>query len=165
MTTANTTHTVGDTRFTLSGDRELIATRAVDAPRETVWAAWTSPKHIPHWMLGPEGSSMPVCEIDFQPGGEWHYQWRGADGSTMDMRGVYEVIDPPDRLVSTESWGGDWPETVNTLVLTEEDGKTTMTCTLFYPSKEAREKALDTGMEEGWSQSYDRLDDYLPTIK
>jgi len=71
---------------------------------------------------------------------------------------------PPERLVNTESWGGDWPETLNTLVLTEENGKTTTVCTVLYPSQEVRDKALGTGMKEGWSESYGRLDEYLPTI-
>ena len=68
------------------------------------------------------------------------------------------------RLVSTESWGGNWPETLNTLLLTEEDGKTTMTLTILYPSKEARDAALKTGMKEGMSQSFDRLGEYLRTM-
>ncbi len=68
------------------------------------------------------------------------------------MRGVYREIVPPERLVNTESWGGDWPETLNTLVLTEEDGQTMTVCTVLYPSKEARDRALGTGMKEGWSE-------------
>jgi len=152
------------TTFTTPSDRELVATRVVGAPRRLVWEAWTNPEHLPHWMIGPEGWTMPVCEIDLRPGGSWHFVWRQYDGAQMEMRGVYREIDPPERLVNTESWGGDWAETLNTLVLTEEDGKTTMTCTLLYPSKEARDRALGTGMKEGWSQSYDRLDRYLPTM-
>jgi uncharacterized protein YndB with AHSA1/START domain len=76
----------------------------------------------------------------------------------MEMRGVFREIEPPARLVRTESWGGDWPETLNTLLLTEEGGMTTMTVTVLYPSKGARDKALGVGMREGWSHSYDRLD-------
>jgi uncharacterized protein YndB with AHSA1/START domain len=83
----------------------------------------------------------------------------------MEMRGVYREVKPPERLVHTERWGPEWPETLNTLVLTEKNGKTTMTCTVLYPSKEAREAALATGMQDGWSASYDRLDQYLPKIQ
>ena len=139
-------------------------TRVFDAPRRLVWDACTSPKHLPHWMLGPEGWTMPVCEVDVRPGGEWHFVWRRSDGSEMGMRGVYKEITPPERLVSTESWGGEWPETLNTLVLSEKDGKTTITSTILYPSKEARDAALQTGMKEGVSQSFDRLDEYLRTM-
>jgi uncharacterized protein YndB with AHSA1/START domain len=77
---------------------------------------------------------------------------------------VYKEIRPPERLVSSESWGGNWPETLNTLILTEEDGKTTITLTILYPSKEARDAALQTGMKEGMSQSFNRLEEYLRTI-
>ncbi len=80
------------------------------------------------------------------------------------MRGVYREIVPPERLVSTESWGGDWPETVNTLILSEEDAKTTITLTILYPSKEARDAALKTGMKEGMSQSFDRLAEYTASL-
>ena len=136
-------------------------TRVFDAPRRLVFEAWTNPEHLPHWMLGPEGWTMPVCEIDLRPGGAWHFVWRHSDGTEMEMRGVYQEIVPPERLVSTESWGGDWPETLNTLILSEEDGKTTITQTVLYPSKEARDAALKTGMKEGVSQSFDRLAEYL----
>jgi uncharacterized protein YndB with AHSA1/START domain len=142
-------------------DREIVMTRVFDAPRRLVFEAWTSPEHLPHWMLGPEGWTMPVCEIDLRPGGAWHFVWRRADGTEMGMHGAYREIKPPERLVSTESWGGDWPETLNTLVLSEENGKTTVTLTVLYPSKEARDAALKTGMKEGVAASFDRLAEYL----
>jgi uncharacterized protein YndB with AHSA1/START domain len=147
--------------FTTPSDREVVLTRVVDAPRRLVFEAWTSPEHVPHWMLGPKGWTMPVCEIDLQPGGAWHFVWCRADGSEMEMRGVYREIAPPERLVSTESWGGDWPETLNTLVLTEEGGQTTITLTILYPSKEARDAALRTGMKDGVAASFDRLAEHL----
>ncbi len=156
---------VGVTMFTTPSDREIAATRMVDAPRELVWEASTSPEHAPHWMTGPEGWTMPVCEIDLRPGGAWHFVFRGPDGTEAEMRGVYEEIARPERLVNTESWGGDWPETLNTLVLTEEGGKTKIVSTVLYPSKEARDRALGTGMREGWSASFDRLDEYLATMR
>jgi uncharacterized protein YndB with AHSA1/START domain len=159
-----TQNKVGMTTFTTPSDREIVATRTVEAPRAVVWTAWTGPEHVPQWMLGPEGWTMPVCKIDLRPGGSWHYGWRGAGGAEIEMRGVYREVMPPERLVQTESWGGDWPETLNTLVLAEKDGKTTMTCTVLYPSKQARDAALGTGMKEGWSASYDRLDQYLRRI-
>lgn len=161
MTTANR---VGLTTFTTPSDREVVMTRVVDAPRRLVFEAWTSPEHVPHWMLGPDGWTMPVCEIDLRPGGEWHFVWRRPDGTEMEMRGVYREVAPPERLVSTESWGGDWPETLNTLILSEVEGKSTITSTILYPSKEARDAALETGMKEGASQSFDRLDEHLRTM-
>jgi uncharacterized protein YndB with AHSA1/START domain len=112
----------------------------------------------------PEGWTMPVCEIDLRPGGAWHFVWHKSDGTEMEMRGEYREITPPERLVCTEAWGGDWPETINTLILIEEDGKTTLTQTVLYPSKEAREAALETGMKDGASMSFDRLADQLRTM-
>jgi uncharacterized protein YndB with AHSA1/START domain len=164
MTMENTKSETRATAFTTPSDRELVATQVVDAPRKLVFDIWTNRKHVPHWMTGPDGWTMPVCEIDLRPGGAWRFVWRRPEGAEMEMRGVYQEITPPERLVNTEAWGGDWPETLNTLVLTEENGRTTMTCTLLYPSKEARDRALATGMKEGWSKSYERLDEYLRTM-
>jgi uncharacterized protein YndB with AHSA1/START domain len=161
MTTASKT---GETTFTTPSDREVAMSRVFDAPRSLVWEAWTSPEHMPHWLLGPEGWTMPVCEIDLRPGGEFRFGWRKGDGEEMEIRGAYQEVAPPERLVSTESWGGDWPETINTLVLSEEDGKTTMTQTVLYPSKEARDAALETGMKDGASVSFERLAEYLRTL-
>lgn len=139
-------------------------TRVVDAPRRLVWDVWTNAKHLPHWMLGPEGWTMPVCEIDLRPGGEWHFVWRRSNGSEMGMRGVYREIKPPERLVSTESWGGDWPETINTLILSGKADKRTMSQAVLYPSKEARDAAMNTGMKDGVSVSFERLAKYLRTL-
>ena len=156
-------HRVGTTTFTLPSDVEVVATRVVNAPRRLVFDAHTNPAHLPHWLLGPEGWTMPICEIDLRPGGAWRYVWRKSDGSEMAMRGVYQEIVPPELVVSTESWGGDWPETITTLLLTEQDGKTIITQRVRYPSKEARDAALKTVMREGMAQGYDRLDAYLAT--
>ncbi|MDR3621988.1 MAG: SRPBCC family protein [Paludisphaera borealis] len=161
MSTANK---VGSTTFTTPSDREIVMTRVFDAPRRLVFEAWTNPEHLPRWMLGPGGWTMPVCEIDLRPGGMWRFVWRGVDGAEMEMSGVYKEVTPPDRLVSTESWGGDWPETLKTLTLSEEDGKTTVTSTVLYPSKEARDAALQTGMKEGVNGSFDRLAEYVQTL-
>jgi uncharacterized protein YndB with AHSA1/START domain len=159
-----TTSSTGATTFTTPSDREIAATRVFDAPRRLVYEAHTNPKHLPNWMLGPEGWTMPVCEIDLRPGGTWHFVWRKADGSEMAMRGTYKEVVPPEKVVTTESWGGDWPETINTLTLTEKDGKTILTSTILYPSKDARDAALKTGMKQGMNVSFDRLAAYLQGI-
>lgn len=148
----------------LPSDQEIVMERVVNAPRELVFDAWTDPKHLPQWMLGPEGWAMPVCEIDLRPGGKWHFEWNKGDGTEMVMHGTYKEVTPPERLVSTENWGGDWPETINTLTLSETDGKTAVTLNLLYPSKEARDKALKTGMKEGMTEGLARLDEYLASI-
>ncbi|HET9674775.1 MAG TPA: SRPBCC family protein [Gaiellaceae bacterium] len=161
MATANS---VGETTFTTPSDREIAMTRVFDAPRALVWEVHTKAEHLSQWMLGPEGWTMPVCEIDLRPGGAWRFVWRRSEGSEMEMKGAYQEIVPPERLVSTESWGEDWPETLNTLVLSEDDGRTTLSSTVLYPSKEARDAALETGMKDGASVSFDRLADYLRSL-
>ncbi len=150
--------------ITMPTERELVITRTFDAPRTLVFEAYTSPEHLPHWLLGPPGWTMPVCEIDLRPGGAWHWVWSHADGHQMEMRGVYKEVVPPERVVSTESWGGDWPETVNTVTFSEENGKTALTISILYPSKEARDAAMKTGMTKGMNMSYDRLAAHLEKI-
>jgi uncharacterized protein YndB with AHSA1/START domain len=154
----------GTTTYETPTDTEVVITRVVDAPRRIVFDAWTVPKHISSWMLGPEGWTMPVCEIDLRPGGTWRYVWRKEGGAEMEMTGTIREVAPPERYVSTESWGPEWPETVNSLVLTESEGRTTMTLTITYPSKEAREAALQTGMKDGMEMSFHRLDQLVAEI-
>jgi len=107
---------------------------------------------------------MPVCEIDLRPGGSWRYVWRKDNGAEMEMSGTVREVVRPERLVTTEKWGPEWPETVNTVVLTEEGGQTTITLTITYPSKEAREAALATGMKDGTELSFARLEQLLGTL-
>ena len=164
MATAKAENRLGTTSFTTPSDREISGTRVVDAPRALVWEAFTNPEHVRRWMLGPEGWTMPVCEIDLRPGGAWHFVWRQEEGTEMGMTGVYREVTPPARLVQTESWGPDWPETINTLTLAEEYGRTTIVQTVLYPSKEARDAALKTGMKEGWSASLDRLAELVRAV-
>ena len=154
----------GVTTYTTPSDHEVVITRVVSAPRRIVFDAFTNPRHVPNWLIGPEGWTMPVCEIDLRPGGTWRYVYRKDDGSEMTMQGSYREVAPPERLVSTESWGPEWPETVNTMVLTETGGLTTITITARYPSKEARDAALKTGMKSGMDQSFARLDSMLDSL-
>jgi len=113
---------LGVTTYTTPTDTELLITRVFDAPPKVLFDAWTNPKHVPHWLLGPEGWTMPVCEIDLRPGGSWRYVWRKGNGTEMEMSGKYREVAPPVRVVWTESWGAEWPETVNALVLSEAGG-------------------------------------------
>jgi len=143
--------------ITTPSDVEVAMSRVFDAPREMVFKAFTDPALVRRWMLGPEGWTMPVCEIDLRPGGSWRFVWRKASGTEMEMQGTYTEVDPPARVVHTEKWGPEWPETVNTLTLVEKGGRTTITQTMRYPSKETRDAAMKTGMADGATQSYDRL--------
>jgi uncharacterized protein YndB with AHSA1/START domain len=151
----------GSTKYTTPSDREVVVTRVVNAPRRLVFAAWTEPRHLQRWLTGPEGWTMPVCEIDLRPGGRWRYVYRKASGKEMTLTGsVLEVV-PVERFVTTESWGPEWPDTVNTLVLTESEGRTTIALTITYVSKEARDAALDTGAMDGMNRAFELLDELL----
>ena len=152
--------------LTTRGDREIVMTRVFDAPRRLVFDAFTKPELVKQWLLGPPGWSMPVCEIDLRVGGAYRYVWRAADGHEMGMGGVYREIAAPERLVATERFDEAWypGEAVGTVVLVEQGGKTTLTQTILYESREARNAVLKTGMERGVAASYDRLADLLPSL-
>jgi len=159
-----TAQRIGATTFSTPSDQELVIVRVFDAPRRLVFDAYTKPQHLPHWMLGPEGWTMSVCEIDFRAGGAWRFGWRHADGHDMAMHGTYKEIVPPERVVTTESWGAEWPDTVNTVSFAESDGRTTVTTVIQYPSKAARDAAAQSGMQHGVNLSYERLAEYLGTL-
>ena len=151
---------MGTLKVTTPSDREIEMTRVFDAPRRLVWDAYTKPDLIRQWQLGPPGWSMPVCDIDLRVGGKYRYVWRNdSDRTEMGMSGVYREIRAPERLVTTERFDQSWypGEGVGTLVLLEQGGRTTLTLTMLYESREAREAVLKTGMEQGVAASYDRL--------
>ena len=150
-------------KVTTPTDREVVITRVFNAPRRLVFDAHTKPELVRRWLLGPPGWTMPICEIDLRVGGKYRYVWRGPKGESMGMGGVHREILAPARLVSTQLFDEDWTggETVGTLVLTEQGGKTTLTQTVLYASKEARDGALRTGMTDGMEAGYVRLDELL----
>jgi|SRR5579864_5318415 uncharacterized protein YndB with AHSA1/START domain len=145
------------------GDREIVMTRAFDAPRQLVFDAFTKPDLLRQWMLGPPGWSMPVCDIDFRVGGRYRYVWAHRDGAEMGAGGVYKEIVVPERIVATERFDQPWypGEGLGTVVLTEHAGKTTLTQTLLYESGEARDMVLRSPMESGVTMSYDQLEHLL----
>jgi uncharacterized protein YndB with AHSA1/START domain len=141
-------------------------TRVFKAPRKLVFDAWTKPELVRRWLLGPPGWTMPVCEIDLRVGGAYRFEWLGQDGTVMGMGGLYREIVIPERIVNTQLFDQDWTggETLGTLLLTEQGGKTTLTNKVMYASREARDAALRTRMAEGVEAGYARLDELLPTI-
>jgi uncharacterized protein YndB with AHSA1/START domain len=158
---------IGNLKLTTQGDREIVMTRAFDAPRRLVFDAFTKPELVKQWLLGPPGWTMPVCEIDLRVGGVYRYVWRrDTDGSEMGMGGVYREIVAPERLVATEKFDQPWypGEAVGTTVLVEQGGKTTITQTVLYQSREARDAVLKSGMEKGVAASYDQLAELLATL-
>jgi uncharacterized protein YndB with AHSA1/START domain len=153
----------GTLKVTTPGDREITMTRIFDAPRHLVFEAWTKPELVKRWLYGPDDWRLAVCEMDLRVGGATRFVWRHGDGKEMGMSGVFREIAPPDRLIFTELWDDDWTggEALNTLIFTEHAGKTTMTQTVLYSSRAARDGALKTGMEDGAAVSYDRLAELL----
>ncbi|MGH9382198.1 MAG: SRPBCC family protein [Thermoanaerobaculia bacterium] len=151
---------------TAQGDREIVMRREFDAPRTLVYDAHTKPELIKRWLTGPDGWSMPVCDIDLRVGGSLRYVWRHRDGREMGLSGVYREIVPPERLVSTELFDEPWypGEAVGTIELVEEAGRTMLTQTMLYESLEARDAVLASPMEEGVAAGYDRLEEFLASL-
>jgi len=155
---------MGNLKVTTPSDREIAMTRVFDAPRTLVFDAHTKPELVQRWLLGPPGWSMPVCEMDVRVGGTYRWVWRNdSDGTEMGMGGTYREVRAPERLVTTEKFDEAWypGEALNTLVLVERVGRTTLTQTMRYESREARDRVLKSGMESGVKASYDRLDQLL----
>ena len=111
---------------------------------------------------------MPVCEIDLRAGGKYRYVWKNdANGHEMGMGGVYREVIPPERIVATEKFDEAWypGEAVGTIAFTERDGKTTVTQTILYNSRDTRDAVLKSPMQTGLMASYDRLEQVLPSIE
>ena len=154
----------GTLKVTTPTEREIVMTRVLDAPRALVFRAMSEPALVRRWLLGPPGWSMVVCEIDYRVGGSFRYEWRHDDGAKLGMRGVFREIVPPEKSVHVESMDGYPGESLVTGTLAEEAGKTTLTTRVLYPSREARDAALNSGMERGVTASYDRLNEVVKSL-
>jgi uncharacterized protein YndB with AHSA1/START domain len=146
------------------GESSILITRTFDAPPELVFDAHTECKLIKRWLLGPDGWSMPVCEVDLRVGGKYRYVWkREATGHEMKMGGEYREIERPEKLVATEKFDDPWyeGEAVSTITLMETSGKTYFRNMITYQSREIRDSVLKSPMEEGVARSYDRLEELL----
>lgn len=150
---------------TLPSDREIAMTRVFNAPRRLVFEAHSTPEHVRSWWGRNGSNSMPVCEMDFRPGGRYRYVLREADGTEFGFRGEYREIAPPERIVWTfEFEGMPGHISVETLVFEEHDGKTTLTGTSVFDSVEDRDGMLQSGMEEGAKATWDNLAEYVRTM-
>lgn len=144
--------------------RELVLTRVFDAPRSLVFKVWTDPKHVAQWW-GPNGFTNPVCEVDVRPGGAIRIDMRGPDGTVYPMTGVYREIIEPELLVFAASALGDGGrpvlEVLTTAKFAEQGGKTKLTLRARVLSTTPEGIPHLEGMEEGWTQSLERLAEYL----
>ena len=163
---AGTTANRDSFTVTTPSDQEIRLTRLFDAPRQLVFEAMSRPEHVKQWWgnLG-DGYSVPVCEVDLRVGGRWRFVNRHPAGEAA-FYGEYLEVAPPDRMVFTEIFEPfpDSPSVV-TAEFSEERGKTRLTATVRYPSKEVRDMVLGTGMSTGAGLSYDRLEDLLARLQ
>jgi uncharacterized protein YndB with AHSA1/START domain len=155
----------GKLTVTTPSDTEIQMTRVFDAPRDLVFEAHSSADHMKNWW-GPRKYETISAEVDFRPGGKWRIVHRGPDGEEYGFHGEYREIVRPERIVWTfEFEGAPGQVAVETLTLEERDGKTTLTAMSEAGTKEARDAVLESGMTEGAAETFDRLDEYLETMK
>lgn len=148
--------------FEAVGDRDMVVTRTFDAPRETVWRAWTACEHVPAWS-GPAGWELARCEVDLRPGGSFTFVYKGPGGYEVPQGGTYDEVVEPERLVTTQNYDGVHT-TTHTLVLTDEGGRTHMSYRVEYPTTEIRDAALGPEMQQGMDIGYDRLAEHLRSM-
>ncbi|WP_410580481.1 SRPBCC family protein [Amycolatopsis sp. lyj-108] len=150
---------------TKSGDLEIVMTRSFDAPRALVFDAWTKPELVRRWF-GPRDWEVVECEIDLRVGGAWRYRLRQDGGTEMLLQGVYQEIDRPERLVSLETnedCDASEGQALATLTLVEHGGVTTLTQVVRYASKRIRDAVLESGMERGVGEGFDKLAEVVAT--
>jgi uncharacterized protein YndB with AHSA1/START domain len=157
---------IGEITLTLPSDREILMTREFNAPREIVFEAHSKCEHLDKWW-GPRGYSLAKCEMDFRPGGKYHFLHKGPNGvDEHGFRGEYREIVPPEKIVWTFEWEG-MPGHVSLDTLTLEDlggGRTKLIAHSLFDSVEDRDGMLQSGMETGASESWDRLAELLAQL-
>ncbi|MEU5878313.1 SRPBCC family protein [Spirillospora sp. NPDC047279] len=153
--------TEGLTVATPSG-RAIVMTRSFDAPRSLVFAAWTRPELVARWY-GAHGWDIVDARIDLNVGGAWRFVWHGPGGATMASGGVYREIEEPVLLTYTETFDEHWypGESLVSHDFTERAGVTTLTSTLLFESREARDLVISSPMDRGVAEGYERLDTWL----
>jgi len=149
----------GTATVTLPADDQILITREFDAPRHLVYEAWTTPELVRQWWHANRGE-MKVAEIDLRVGGRWRYASVTDDGFEVAFNGEYRELVPNERIVSTEAYEGapEGGHTVNTLTLSETDGRTTATILIQCPSREVRDAIIESGMEAGMQDALDLLE-------
>jgi uncharacterized protein YndB with AHSA1/START domain len=145
-------------------DREIHIERVFDAPRDVVFATYTDPELIPEWW-GPYGTTTIVDRMDVRDGGDWRFVARDQDGSETAFRGTYRAIVPGERIVQTFEWEGmPGYVSVETAVFEDLGDRTKVTTTSIFHTAEERDGMLESGMEGGMQETYQRLDAVLARL-
>ena len=150
------------TKVERRSDRELVVTRTFDAPARIVFDAWTKPELFMRWWA-PKSSGVPLrsCEMDVRPGGQYRLEFGRDDSHSMAFFGKYVEVVPESRLV----WTNDESDNgaVSTATFEETGGKTLLTFSELYPSKEALDESFE-GMEGGMPEQFEQLDELLASL-
>jgi len=148
----------GTATVTLPADDQILITREFDAPRELVYKAWTTPELVARWWAGERGKVTSI-DIDLRVGGTWRFVMEANEGFEVAFHGEYQEIVPNERLVNTEVFEG-MPDAaaLDTLTLTEEDGRTQLQVLVQHTSKEHRDGHINSGMEDGMQEAMDALE-------
>jgi uncharacterized protein YndB with AHSA1/START domain len=149
------------------GEKHVVVTRRFAAPPEALYRAHTDPVLVQKWLLGPEGWTMPVCQMDSRPGGKIRYEWTNHKGGEFYLTGECLELDPPRRIVHVERMHLPDPTPDNHVETTFEpdgSGGTLMTMRMTLPDEETRRQMLATGMERGMEASYIRLENEILAV-
>jgi uncharacterized protein YndB with AHSA1/START domain len=149
----------GTAKVTLPTDEQILITREFEAPAHLVWKAWTTPELVKRWWVGKRGQAVSA-EIDLRVGGGWRYVMiASSNGQEVAFHGEYREIVPNERLVSTEIYEA-FPESeaLNTLTLTEENGRTHLSVLVQHEDKASRDMHVNSGMEGGMQEALDILE-------
>jgi uncharacterized protein YndB with AHSA1/START domain len=154
----------GTAKVTLPADEQILITREFDAPKHLVYKAFTTPELVKRWWHANRGE-MTVAEIDLQVGGKWRYVMVADGDFEVGFHGEYREIVPNERIVSTEVYEGmPGAEAVNTMTLTEADGRTTLEILVQHASKEHRDAHIESGMEAGMQDAMDLLEEVAVSL-
>jgi uncharacterized protein YndB with AHSA1/START domain len=155
----------GTAVVTLPTDTQILITREFDAPKDLVWRAWTTPELIKRWWNAKRGE-VTVAEVDLRVGGAWRYVMIADGGQEVGFHGEYREVVPAERIVSTEVFEGmPDAESLNTLTLTEQDGRTTLTVLVEHRNKEGRDGHIESGMEAGMQDAMDLLEEVAISLR
>ena len=150
---------------TLPADDQILITREFDAPRHLVYKAYTTPELVKRWWSAKRGE-VTLAEIDLRVGGAWRYVMIADGGVEVAFHGEFREIVPNERLVSTEVYEGmAGAEAVDTLTLSESEGRTTMSILVQLASKEHRDAYIESGMEDGLQDAFDLLEQVAVSLR